>query len=70
VSDILGLDNLVAEMTLGIGLALMVGNGWALWRNNRGAASPTGAPLRTGRVYFLLGVGILMAVAGLASLFN
>ena len=68
VLDILGLDTLVAEMVLGIGLAVLVGNGLALWRHHKGRASPNGHPLRTGRVTFLVTVGVIMVVAGLGSL--
>ncbi len=67
--DILGLDTLFAELVLAVGLALLLGNGFALWKNRRGQR-PAGAEgeLRTGRVRFLMVVGTLMVVWGTASL--
>lgn len=69
MSELLGFDTLFAEMILGIGLALVVGNGLAWWKHRRGErpADAVGA-YRPGRVRFLTGVGFLMAVWGLASL--
>lgn len=68
--DLLGLDSLFAEMVLGIGLALVVGNGWALWKRRQGRR-PEGAvgEFRPGRVAFLMAVGVLMAVWGGVTLF-
>lgn len=72
VFDILGLDSLFAEMIFGIGLALIVGNLFALWKHQRGER-PEGAdedaPFRTGRVVFLTVVGVLMAIWGGVSVF-
>ena len=39
--DILGLDTLVAEMIVAVGLALLVGNLWA-WRKHRRGEIPKG----------------------------
>jgi uncharacterized iron-regulated membrane protein len=68
MSDILGLDDIFAEMVLGLGLALVVGNGLAWWKHRRGErpAQATG-PFRAGRVMFLLAVGVLMTVWGAVS---
>jgi hypothetical protein len=72
VFDILGLDSLFAEMIFGIGLALVAGNLFALWKHQRGER-PEGAdedaPFRTGRVVFLTAVGVLMAIWGGVSVF-
>lgn len=72
VLDILGLDTLFAEMVGGIGLALVAGNLFALWKHRRGER-PEGAeedaPFRAGRVAFLTIVGVLMAVWGGVSVF-
>ncbi len=67
--ELLGLDSLFAQMITGIGLALVVGNGYAWYRHSRGR-DPEDAegPFRTGRVVFLIGVGIVMTAWGVASL--
>ena len=67
--DILGLDTLVAEMIIGVGLALLVGNTLA-WRKHRQGEIPKGVEgsYRPGRVRFLLVVGLLMTIWGVASL--
>jgi hypothetical protein len=65
MSDILGLDSLFAELIFALGLALLIGNGLALLQHRRGRR-PEGAEgnLRVGRVVFLLGIGLLLAVWG------
>jgi hypothetical protein len=67
--DLLGLDSLFAELVAGLGLALIAGNGFALWRHLRGEA-PAGVEgsFRSGRVAFLMVVGALMTIWGLVSL--
>ena len=67
--DILGLDSLFAEMVTGLGLALLAGNLFAWWKH-RGGSRPSGVEgeFRAGRVLFLLVVGLLMTVWGVASL--
>lgn len=69
MGDILGLDNLFAEMILGLGLALLAGNGFAWWKHRRGER-PAGVEgeFRSGRVLFLLLVGTLMALWGAISI--
>lgn len=69
VIDILGINSLFAEMIAGIGLAIVVGNGYALWRS-RGGRRPDDVPgdLRKGRVLFLMAVGTMMTVWAVASL--
>jgi hypothetical protein len=65
VADLLGLDTLLAELVLGLGLALLAGNGFALiqaWRGTR--PDSVEGDLRRGRVWFLLVVGLLMALWG------
>ena len=67
--DLLGLDSLIAQVVLALGLALLAGNGWAWLQHHRGRR-PAGAQgeFRTSRVVFLLVVGLLLSVWGLASL--
>jgi uncharacterized membrane protein YraQ (UPF0718 family) len=69
--ELLGLDAIFAEMILGIGLALVLGNAFALFKHRRGER-PEGAEgeLRMGRVMFLMSVGGVMAVWGAASVFG
>jgi len=71
VADILGLDSLFAQMIAGLGLALIVGNGYAWYRHAQGR-DPEDAegPFRTGRVAFLMVVGVVMTAWGVASLFT
>ncbi|MFO7549128.1 MAG: hypothetical protein R6X29_09715 [Acidimicrobiia bacterium] len=69
MADILGLDSLFAQMVLAIGVALVLGNGFAWWKHRRGEA-PEGADVatfRAGRVAFLMVVGGLMTVWGAVS---
>ena len=67
--DILGIDTLFAEMVTGLGLALLVGNLLA-WRKHRKGEHPKGVEgeFRQGRVMFLLTIGFLMTIWGVASL--
>ncbi|HEX9977090.1 MAG TPA: hypothetical protein VGB41_00540 [Acidimicrobiia bacterium] len=67
--DILGLDSLLAQLILGLGAALLIGNLYAVIMDRRGV-KPRGAQgdLRRGRAWFLAGVGLVIAAWGLASL--
>jgi hypothetical protein len=71
VFEILGLDSLFAEMTLGLGLALIGGNLFAWWKHHKGER-PEGAEgeFRTGRVLFLMAVGVVMTAWGAVSMFG
>lgn len=71
MTDILGLDAIFAEMVLGLGLALLLGNGLAWFKARRGDR-PAGVEgdFRRGRVIFLLVIGALMTVWGAASVFS
>jgi len=70
VGDIFDFENLLPELIVGLGLALLVGNGLAWWRHRQGK-TPAGVEnpdYRPGRVAFLLVVGVLMATWGAVSL--
>jgi hypothetical protein len=70
VGDIFDFENLLPELIIGLGLALIVGNGLAWWRNRQGRV-PQGVEnpqYRGGRVVFLMVVGALMTVWGAVSL--
>lgn len=71
MTDILGLDAVFAEMVLGLGLALLIGNGLAWLKARRGERPPgVEGEFRKGRVIFLMLVGTLMTVWGVASVFS
>jgi hypothetical protein len=69
MSDIFGLDTLVAQMVLALGAALLIGNGYALLMSRRGVR-PKGArgELRRSRAIFLVVIGAVTAWWGLGSL--
>ncbi len=69
IVDVLGLDSLLAQIILAIGGAMVLGNGFAIYQNRRGRA-PKGVEgeFRAGRAWWLLGVGSLIAIWGIASL--
>lgn len=70
VTELLGLDALFAEMILGIGLALLLGNGFAWWKHLRGERpADSDGEFRRGRVIFLMAVGLVMAAWGAVSVF-
>ena len=71
MAAILDLDSLLAQLITALGLALVAGNGLAILRARRGH-TPEGVEgeFRPGRAWFLLSVGIVIGLWGLASLFT
>lgn len=69
VVDIFGLNDLLAQLILAVGTAMVLGNGFAIFQARRGNA-PKGAEgtFNPIRAWWLLGVGILIALWGTASL--
>ena len=68
MADILGLDSLFAQLILALGAALILGNGLAWWKHSHGERpADVAGPFRRGRVIFLITVGVLLIVWGLAS---
>jgi hypothetical protein len=70
--DLLDFENLLPQLILALGLALLIGNGLAWWKHRRGEA-PKGieeAQYRPGRVAFLSFVGLLLTVWGAVTLFT
>jgi hypothetical protein len=67
--DIFDVDAIFAQLALALGAALVVGNGYALVMARRGVR-PANAEgdLRRGRAWFLIAVGALISVWGLATL--
>jgi uncharacterized iron-regulated membrane protein len=72
VGDLFDVENLLPELIVGLGLALLVGNGLAWWQHRKGK-TPAGVDdprFRAGRVAFLMVVGVLMTTWGAISLFT
>lgn len=71
VGDIFDFENLLPELILAVGLALVIGNGLAWWKNRKGEAPKEveDAQYRPGRVMFLIVVGVLLTVWGAVTLF-
>ena len=70
VVDIFDFENLLPELVLALGLALVIGNGLAWWKNRRGE-TPEGVEnpgFRRGRVTFLMAVGAVLTVWGAVTL--
>ena len=69
IVDLLGLNDLLAQLILAVGAAMVLGNGFAIYQARRGKA-PKGSEgeFRAGRAWWLLGVGFVIAVWGIASL--
>ena len=70
MTEFLDIDNLLPELVLGLGLALLVGNAIAWWKHRQGRVPEgiEGAQYRPGRLRFLMTVGLVMAVWGAVSL--
>jgi hypothetical protein len=71
MNDIFGLESLFPEAVLAIGLAMVIGNGLAIFKNRRGER-PKGVEgdFRPARAWFLGAVGALLTVWGAASVFS
>ena len=72
VGDLFDFDSLLPELILGLGLALLIGNGLAWWKHRRGEAprNVDDAMYRPGRVAFLSVVGVVLTVWGAVTLFG
>lgn len=72
MGDFLDFENLLPELILALGLALVIGNGLAWWKNHKGEAPNdiAAAQYRPGRVVFLVIVGLLLTVWGAVTLFT
>jgi len=67
--DILNLNILIEQLAFAIGLAMIVGNAYAIYMNHKGGKPKDEAgDFRRGRAYWLLGVGVIIAVWGGISL--
>jgi hypothetical protein len=71
MEEILDLSLLIKQIALALGLAMVIGNGYAIIQHKRGK-TPKGesGEFRAGRAYWLLAVGLLIAIWGGVSLLN
>lgn len=71
MDDLFDFENLLPQLILALGLALLVGNGAALWKHRRGETPKQieDAEYHPGRVTFLLVVGLVLTVWGAVTLF-
>ena len=70
--ELLGIDTILTQLVFALGLAIVLGNGYALYKHRRGErpkGTDADAELRTGRVVFLMVVGSVMTIWGGVSLF-
>ena len=69
MTELLGLDDLLAQFILAVGAAMVLGNGAAIWMHQTGRRPQKAqGEFRPARAWWLLGVGILIAAWGGASL--
>lgn len=67
--DVFDIEALFPQLILAIGAALVFGNAFALWQHHQGKRPERAeGELRTGRAWFLMAVGLVMAAWGLATL--
>ncbi len=69
LTELLGLDTLLAQLILAVGAAMVIGNGFAIYQHSRGR-QPKGevGEFRRARAWWLLGVGLLISLWGVGSL--
>ena len=69
LQTILNLDLLIKQLALALGLAMVIGNGYAIYKNRRGQKpKDEEGEFRPARAYWLLGVGVLISLWGGISL--
>ena len=70
VEEFLDLSILIKQIALALGLAMVIGNVYAIIQHRRGI-TPKGetGEFRPGRAYWLLAVGSLIAIWGAVSIF-
>jgi hypothetical protein len=71
--DFIGVDTLLAELTVALGLAVLIGNGLAFYKARRGE-KPEGveesAEFRTSRALFLMAAGVVITIWGVGSILS
>lgn len=69
VDAIFDLDLLIKQLALALGLAMVIGNAYAIYKNRKGdKPKDEQGDFRPGRAYWLLGVGTLITLWGGISL--
>jgi len=69
ITELLGLDTLLAQLILAVGAAMVLGNLFAIYQNHRGRRpAKVEGEFRAGRAWWLLSVGLLISLWGFASL--
>ena len=69
IVELLGLNDLLAQIVLAIGAAMVLGNGAAVWMHYTGRRPKKAeGEFRPARAWWLLGVGVVITVWGIASL--
>ena len=69
IQTILNLDLLIKQLALALGLAMVIGNGYAIYKNRKGQKpKDEEGEFRPARAYWLLGVGVLISLWGGISL--
>ncbi len=69
ITDALGLDDLLAQLVVALGAAMVLGNGAAIWMHRAGRTPKKAeGEFRAARAWWLFGVGTLILAWGLASL--
>ena len=66
--ELFDLDRMIVLIVLAIGLAMLVGNGFAVWQNHKGnRPKDEDGEFRPSRAYWLIAVGLIMTTWGLIS---
>lgn len=68
ITELLGLDDLLAQMILAVGAAMVIGNGFAIFQHARGKDAERATEFRAGRAWWFVAVGLLITLWGVASL--
>lgn len=69
VEALLDLNLLIKQLALALGLAMVIGNGYAIYKNRKGEKpKDEEGDFRSGRAYWLLAVGVFIALWGGVSL--
>ena len=69
IEDILNLDLLIKQLALALGLAMVLGNAYAIYKNRKGEKpKDEEGDFRPARAYWLLGVGVVISIWGAVSL--
>jgi hypothetical protein len=69
LTELLGLDDLLAQLILAVGAAMVIGNGFAIFQHGRGRHPAGGdGDFRGARAWWLLAVGLLITLWAIGSL--